>query len=124
VGVEKNRHAARLRRHRRVRRRVVGSPHRPRLCVVKTLRHTYAQVIDDSTGRTLAAASTLSPAVREQLDGVSSKSVEAAHVVGRVVAERAQAVGVTRVVFDRGGWKYHGRVKAVAEAAREAGLEF
>lgn len=121
---EIDRHSARKRRHRRVRKKVTGTPERPRLCVTKTLKHTYAQVIDDWSGHCLAAASTLDKEVREQLDGVSTKSVDAARVVGRVVAERAKAKGIEKAVFDRGGWKYHGRVKALAEGAREGGLQF
>ena len=121
---EVDRHAARKRRHRRVRKKVFGTPERPRLCVTKTLKHTYAQIIDDTVGHSLVAASTLDAEVRQQLDGVSTKSVDAARIVGRVVGERAKAKGIEKVVFDRGGWPYHGRVKAVAEGAREAGLEF
>ena len=113
---------ARLRRHRRVRKLVVGDSGRPRLNVFRSLRHVYAQIIDDSVGHTLVSASTLDGGIRGQCDGL--KNAEAAKVVGRVLAERALAAGVTRVVFDRGGYKYHGRVKALAEAAREAGLEY
>ncbi len=118
----KDRNATALRRvrHRRVRKKVVGSPEQPRLCVFRSLRGIYAQVIDDSTGRTLAAASS-----KETPDGapVSPKTAVSA-TVGKVVAERALAQGITQVVFDRGGYKYHGRVKALAEAAREGGLKF
>ncbi len=124
MGQKLSRKAARLKRHRRVRKKIEGTPERPRLCVTKTLKHTYAQVIDDWAGRTLAAASTLDPEVRQRLNGVSTKSVDAAKIVGLVIGERAKAAGITKVVFDRGGWIYHGRVKAVAEGAREAGLEF
>lgn len=113
---------ARLRRHRRVRKQVVGNGERPRLNVFRSLRHIYAQVIDDSVGHTLVSASTLDTDVRSMCSGL--KKTEAAQVVGRVVAERALAGGVTRVVFDRGGYQYHGRVRALAEAARKAGLEF
>ncbi len=116
------RSAHRERLHRRVRRRVRGTPERPRLAVFRSLRHIYAQVIDDTAGRTLAAASSLDPAFRQQMQG--GGNVAAARLVGRLVAERALAAGVRRVVFDRGGYKYHGRVRALAEAAREAGLEF
>lgn len=112
----------RLRRHLRVRKNVVGTPERPRLCVFRSLRHIYAQVIDDTRGVTLTAASTLEPAVRGQLDG-KTKAAEA-EMVGELVAKRAREKGIERVVFDRGGYKYHGRVKALADAAREAGLEF
>ena len=108
------------RRHRRVRATVIGTAERPRLNVFRSLNHIYAQVIDDSQGHTLAAAGTVEPDLRAQ-DGTKT---DLAKVVGRLVAERARAAGVTKVVFDRGGWQYHGRVKALAEAAREAGLEF
>lgn len=113
---------ARKRRHRRVRRKVFGTPERPRLNVFRSLRHIYAQVIDDTQGHTLAAASTLDPEVRSEIEGMVP--VEQAKVVGRKVAERALAKGIRKVVFDRGGYKYHGRVKALADGAREAGLEF
>lgn len=113
---------ARLRRHRRIRKRVVGVADRPRLAVFRSLSHIYAQVIDDSVGQTLVSASTLDPEVRTGLDG-KNKTAEA-ETVGRAVAERARAAGVTKVVFDRGGNRFHGRVKALAEAARSAGLEF
>ena len=119
---EVNREKARDRRHRHIRKRVVGTPVRPRLNVFRSLNHIYAQVIDDSAGLTLASASTLDHEVRDQVVGL--KKTEQASVVGRIVAERAVAKGVEKVVFDRGGYKYHGRVKALAEAAREAGLEF
>lgn len=117
-----DRRAARLRRHNRVRRHVVGTPERPRLDVFRSLRHIYAQVIDDSHGHTLASASTVDPEVREQLQGLAK--TEQASVVGKVLAERALGQGIKKVVFDRGGYKYHGRVKALATAAREGGLEF
>jgi large subunit ribosomal protein L18 len=113
---------ARQRRHARVRRRVSGTPDRPRLCVFRSLRHIQAQVIDDINGHTLAAASTLDGEVRSQFDG-KDKSAQAA-LVGEVIAKRALDAGITRIVFDRGGYKYHGRVKRLADAARKAGLEF
>jgi large subunit ribosomal protein L18 len=106
----------------RVRKKVFGLPERPRLAVFRSLNHTYAQVIDDVQGRTLASASTLDPEVREKVKGL--RKTDAARVVGEVVGRRALAAGITRVVFDRGGFKYHGRVKALAEGARAAGLEF
>lgn len=109
---------ARQRRHRRIRGRVVGSPERPRLCVSRSNKRIYAQVIDDSRGHTLAAAGSHEGALRELVKG------EAAAEVGKLLAERAKAAGVDRVVFDRGGYKYHGRVKALADGAREGGLEF
>ncbi len=107
---------ARIRRHRRVRKKVLGTPDRPRLAVYRSNRHIYAQVIDDVAGRTLAAASTLVVG-----DGGDPKAK--AKAVGAQVAEKAKAAGVERVTFDRGGFRYHGRVQAVAEGAREAGLE-
>lgn len=110
----------RQRRHRRVRRRLSGSPERPRLAVFRSNRHITAQVIDDHSGRTLAAASTVEPDLRSGATG----NQEAAAQVGRLVAERARAAGITTVVFDRGGFLYHGRIAAVADAARQGGLEF
>jgi large subunit ribosomal protein L18 len=111
---------ARIRRHRRVRKHVQGSAERPRLAVFRSNKHISAQVIDDRSGRTLAAASTYEGAQRSG----STANKDAATEVGRLVAERAKAAGVSQVVFDRGGFLYHGRVAAVAEAARSAGLEF
>ncbi|TFH42034.1 MAG: 50S ribosomal protein L18 [Lysobacterales bacterium] len=119
---EVSREKARDRRHTHIRQRVEGTPVRPRLNVFRSLNHIYAQVIDDSAGLTLASASTIDHDVRDQIAGL--KKTEQASVVGRIVAERALAAGVTLVVFDRGGYKYHGRVLALAEAARKAGLEF
>ena len=116
----KQKHAARIRRHRRVRKKVRGEATRPRLAVFRSNKHIVAQVIDDRAGRTLAAASTHEADLRSGATG----NKEAAEKVGRLVAERAKAAGVTSVVFDRGGFLYHGRVAAVADAAREAGLEF
>jgi large subunit ribosomal protein L18 len=116
----KQKQEARKRRHRRVRKLVRGSAERPRLAVFRSNKHISAQVIDDMSGRTLAAAATVEAALR----GGPTGNKEAAAQVGRLVAERAKAAGVTKVVFDRGGFLYHGRVAAVAEAAREAGLEF
>ena len=110
---------ARVRRHRRVRKKVEGSAERPRLAVFRSNKHISAQVIDDRSGRTLAAASTTEADIR----GGATSNKSAAAQVGRLVAERAKAAGVTKVVFDRGGNLYHGRVAAVADAAREAGLE-
>jgi large subunit ribosomal protein L18 len=119
---EIDRRVARLRRHSRVRKYVVGMSERPRLNVFRSLRHIYAQVIDDSQGRTLVSASTVDPQVEAQLQGLTK--IEQARVVGKVLAERALSQGIQRVVFDRGGYKYHGRVKALADAVREGGLEF
>jgi large subunit ribosomal protein L18 len=113
---------ARERRHRRVRRKVIGTSERPRLNVFRSLRHVYAQIIDDSAGNTLISASSMDKEVSGMVAGM--KKAEMAKVVGRVLAERALAKGVTAVVFDRGGYQYHGRVKALADGAREAGLEF
>ena len=113
---------ARMRRHRRVRRKVTGTSDRPRLNVYRSLRHIYAQIIDDSVGSTLVSSSTMDRDVWGVCEGM--KKTETAGVVGRVLAERALANGVAEVVFDRGGCKYHGRVKALAEAAREGGLTF
>jgi large subunit ribosomal protein L18 len=110
------------RRHRRVRARVNGTPQRPRLNVFRSLTNIYAQVIDDASGHTLASASTIDKVVAGQIEGKSK--VEAAKIVGQVLADRAKAVGVSAVVFDRGGYRYHGRVAALAEGAREGGLNF
>jgi large subunit ribosomal protein L18 len=115
----KQKHAARIRRHRRVRKKVRGEATRPRLAVFRSNKHIVAQVIDDRAGRTLAAASTHEADLRSGATG----NKEAAEKVGRLVAERAKAAGVTQVVFDRGGFLYHGRIAAVADAARAAGLE-
>jgi large subunit ribosomal protein L18 len=114
----------RERAHKRVRSRVRGTAERPRLSVYKSLHFIYAQVIDDADGRTLAQASSGDSEVRGQLGEAGGKSVAAAKLVGQVIAERAKARGVEKVVFDRGGYIYHGKVKAIAEAAREKGLQF
>ncbi len=119
---KKNSDQARQKRHRRIRSRLHGTTERPRLSVFRSLKHMYAQVIDDSQGRTIAAASTLDATVRPDL-GSLQKRDEAARV-GQLIAERAKAAGITQVVFDRGGYLYHGRVQKLAEAAREAGLTF
>ncbi len=113
---------ARLRRHRRVRKRVFGTAERPRLNVFRSLNHIYAQVINDEEGRTLVAASSIDRELRGKLEGLNK--TERARKVGELVAKRALAAGITKVVFDRGGYRYHGRVKALAEAARESGLVF
>lgn len=120
--MSRKRLSGRLRRKLRVRKKVKGTPERPRLCVYRSLRHMYAQIIDDTVGHTLAAASTLDKELRGRLQGTGN--IEAAKEVGRLVAKRALEKGIKKVVFDRNGFLYHGRVKAVAEAAREAGLEF
>jgi len=108
----------RQRVHKRIRRRLSGSPERPRLAVFRSLSHIYAQVIDDTQGRTLAAASS------NEKNGVNGGNLAGAKAVGKLVAERAQTNGINTVVFDRGGYLYHGRIKALADAAREAGLKF
>lgn len=113
---------ARIKRHTRVRAKVNGTTSRPRLCVFRSLSHIYAQVVDDIKGHTLATASTLDPELKEQLD--SKNKTAQAGLVGALVAKRAVSQGVTEVAFDRGGYQYHGRVKALAEAARQAGLKF
>jgi len=114
----------RQRRHSRVRRKVAGTAGRPRLAVFRSLRHISAQLVDDDSGRTLAAASTVELELRDALGSGGGGNVSAAQAVGRLVASRAKAAGVTAVVFDRGGFAYHGRVAALADAAREEGLEF
>jgi large subunit ribosomal protein L18 len=117
-----SRNARRQRIHLRVRTRVLGTTGRPRLCVYRSNGQIYAQVIDDGAGRTLAAASSLDADARKTLK--SGSSVAAAKVVGKMIAERTRAAGIEMVVFDRGGYMYHGRVEALAAAAREAGLKF
>jgi len=118
----KSRNTARVRRHVRVRKNISGTPARPRLNVYRSLNEIYAQVIDDVAGHTLASASTLDHELREQLK--DQKRIEQARMVGKAIAERAQAKGITEVSFDRGGYKYSGRVKALADGAREGGLKF
>jgi len=115
-------HLARLRRHDRVRKKVDGTSERPRLNVFRSVEHIYAQVIDDVAGHTLASASTIDAELRKQVEGKTK--TEAAKLVGQIVADRAKKAGVTQVVFDRGGYKYHGRIKALADGARENGLDF
>ena len=123
VSVRKlSRNAHRERILQRIRRRIVGTPERPRLCIFRSLKHIQAQIVEDRTGRTLAAASSVDKEVRKQVKG--GGNIAAAKVVGKAIAERARAAGVEQVVFDRGGYQYHGRVQALAEAAREAGLKF
>ena len=117
-----SRQAKRQRVHERVRMTVSGTAERPRLCIYRSLDHIYAQVIDDRAGKTLASASSADKDTKKSLKG--GGNVAAAKVVGKVVADRAKAAGISKVVFDRGGYKYHGRVKALADAAREAGLQF
>jgi large subunit ribosomal protein L18 len=117
-----SREAHRQRIHVRMRKRIAGSPERPRLCVHRSTRHIRAQIIDDAAGRTIVSASSLDKDVRAQIKG--GGNIAASKVVGKIIAERARAKGVEQVVFDRGGYQYHGRVQALAEAAREAGLKF
>jgi large subunit ribosomal protein L18 len=113
---------ARKRRHRRIRARLAGTAERPRLSVFRSLEHIYVQVVDDEAGRTIASASTVDAHLLADMDGKTKK--EQATLVGKAVAERAQVAGVKQVVFDRGGYLYHGRIKALADGAREGGLEF
>ena len=122
MGRAKTPWAKRRVRHVRVRRQVSGTPERPRLAVFRSLRHIYAQVIDDTQGRTLAAASDMEPGLRT--NGAAGAKKEAAGRVGALVAQRALDAGVKRIVFDRGGYLYHGRVRELAEAARKGGLDF
>jgi large subunit ribosomal protein L18 len=117
-----DRRAGRIRRHVRLRTNLEGGPRRPRLAIFRSLHHVYAQVIDDVSGRTLAAASTTDADLRKSLKSASSK--EGAAAVGKSIAERALKAGIETVVFDRGGFPYHGRIKSLAEAARNAGLKF
>ena len=113
---------ARVRRQKRVRKKVKGSQERPRLCVFRSSRHIYVQLIDDVQKNTMVAASTMSPELRDRVKGVNK--TEAAKLVGKVVAQRALAKGISKVIFDRNGFLYHGRIKALSESAREAGLQF
>lgn len=119
---KENSNIARKKRHLRVRNKVVGTSERPRLSVFRSLNHMYAQIIDDSTGRTLASASTLDESIKKKLKGSGNK--DGAKAVGELIAKNAVAAGIKQVVFDRGGYIYHGRVKELAEAARNSGLEF
>ena len=113
---------SRIKRKKRIRKKIVGDAERPRLSVFRSARHIYAQVVDDASGRTLVAASTVEPAVRSEQE-FENKTAAAAYI-GKVVAERAREKGIAKVVFDRNGFLYHGRVKALSEGAREAGLKF
>lgn len=113
--------AARAKRHRRIRLQLAGTARRPRLCVFRSAQHIYAQIIDDEQGRTLAAASTNEPGTRSNVTG---SKIDRARAVGQALAGRAKEQGIQAVVFDRGGYLYHGRVKALADSAREAGLDF
>ncbi|HST23875.1 MAG TPA: 50S ribosomal protein L18 [Blastocatellia bacterium] len=117
---KKERHEVRRAVHKRIRNKVAGTTERPRLAIFRSVNHIYAQVIDDMKGETLASASSTEPSVR----GKSGGNIAAAKEIGKLIAERAKEKGINRVVFDRGGYIYHGRVRNLAEAAREAGLEF
>ncbi len=116
----------RLRRKRRVRKKIFGTPERPRLSVFRSCKHIYAQIIDDTTGRTLVAASSLTPEIREKLAELKKEGgkTAVAKAVGELLGQRAVSAGIKKVAFDRGGYKYHGRVKALADGARSAGLDF
>lgn len=116
-----NKNETRKKRHGRIRTRIAGSPGRPRLNIYRSNLHIYAQIVDDNRGHTLASASTLDSTLRDAKNGAN---IEGAKAVGKLIAERAKAAGVDKVVFDRGGYLYHGRVQALADAAREGGLDF
>jgi large subunit ribosomal protein L18 len=118
--VDRSRERSRI--HRRIREKITGTPTRPRLCVYRSSKYLYAQIVDDSQGKTLAAASTAEKSILGDLK--SGGNIEASKRVGKAIAERAKAKGIESVVFDRGGYLYHGRIKAIAEAARESGLKF
>jgi large subunit ribosomal protein L18 len=119
---KKSRNQARLRRHRRIRKKVFGTPDRPRMNVFRSSTEIYVQIIDDFQGHTLTSASSIDAELRDTMKGLSN--IEQAQKVGEAIAERAKEAGISKVVFDRGGYRYMGRVKAMAEAAREGGLEF
>lgn len=123
MNIAKERVESRLRRKRRIRKRIVGTPERPRLSVFRSTRHIYAQIIDDEQGVTLVSASSLSPEISGQHDSFSGRQ-DIARAVGRLIAEKSKAAGIVQVKFDRGGYIYHGRVKALSEGAREGGLDF
>jgi len=122
MSAKNSRSEARIHRHARVRKKVSGTPTRPRLSVYRSLAEIYAQVIDDQAGRTLVSASSIDHERRAKMNGM--KKTEQARLIGLAIAERARAMGIQQVVFDRGGYRYMGRVKALADAAREGGLEF
>ncbi len=122
MSAKKNRSAARIRRHARVRKHISGTASRPRLSVFRSLSEIYVQVIDDEAGKTIASASSIDKELRAKMKDL--KKVEQARLVGEAIAERAKKAGVTSIVFDRGGFRYTGRVKALADAAREGGLQF
>ena len=119
---KKSRSEVRVKKHMKLRNRFQGTAERPRLCVYRSNMHIYTQIIDDDAQKTLVSASTVQKEVRSELE--KTNDIEAAAYLGKVIAERAKAAGITAVVFDRGGYVYHGKIKALADAAREAGLEF
>lgn len=116
--------SARIKRKQRIRKTISGTPERPRLCVFRSTKHIYAQVVDDTKGHTIASASTLDDAIRSVPEIKSKNKIGKANEVGKLIAQKAKEKGVSRVVFDRNGYLYHGRVKAVSDGARENGLEF
>ena len=122
MGTLNPRSQARLKRKKRIRKKLVGTSNQPRLCVFRSAKHIYAQLIDDSQGQTLVAASSMEKAVRD--DSETKNKVTAANTVGKIIGQRALEKGVKKVVFDRNGFLYHGRIRAVSEGAREAGLKF
>jgi large subunit ribosomal protein L18 len=122
MGATEFKRLARIKRQRRIRKRIKGTSGRPRLCVFRSAKHIYAQIIDDSRGLTLVSASSTEPAIRKQDD--ADNKVAVATLIGKQIGQRAQEKGIKQVVFDRNGFLYHGRVKAVSDGAREAGLEF
>jgi len=122
MGIAKKKRLARHRRHHRVRKKISGTAERPRLNVYRSLNHVYSQVVDDTIGHTLVSASTVEPTVCSMVE--EKTKTEQAHIVGQVLARRALEKGIEQVVFDRGGWAYHGRIKALAEGARKEGLKF
>ncbi|NPA42383.1 MAG: 50S ribosomal protein L18 [Aquificae bacterium] len=119
-----SRREKRIRRHKRIRKKVFGTPDRPRLAVYRSLHHFYAQIIDDTEGRTLVSASTLDPEYEKLAGKRGGKSIEAAQKVAEVLVKKALEKGIKKVVFDRGGFMYHGKIKAFADKCRELGLEF
>jgi len=121
--IAKERQIARKRKHIRVRKKVAGTPERPRLCVRRSLKHIYAQIVDDTASKSLLIVSSLTPDVKAQV-AASKGKVGMSTAVGKILAEKAKDMGITKVTFDRGGYLYHGRVKALADGAREGGLEF
>jgi len=125
MGSTNTKRQARLKRKKRIRRKILGTPERPRLSVFRSARHIYAQIIDDIDGRTLVTASSLEKDIQDNRELKAEKGkIAVADQVGKLVAERSREKGITRVVFDRNGFIYHGRIKAVSDGAREAGLEF